>query len=427
MNTSAKILRYLQTFSLLLPAMAPALPAAAYPVLLNSTQLGGIFGTARRNLIAVKSDGTSVQRIALQIDEVEDDAALVLRQPYEVRKIRSSLAHPQTNDPFQGRIQNVHRAVLDDRDFAPCNTECQKKLNSQVKSVCNSPSAVTVLKITLEDPQKNAFIVDCGTSTNDFSPRSIKYDQAARKVSTPKYEYVHESEKNIFFSEIRNKTESKPVLNGSELKAYLKPKYLFNMKFKDDDLVSQITSLSRGPQSLNMEVAVALNILAMKINSQICCDVSFYEDALYFPVVLDLPFEGNSFAKGSGVFFGFQTEKDSGVKTEFLAAQSASDSDAILIQQGKKIIALGFRNPSQKNQTLVRPRVVSNQDMDAIKFMPVQSPSGIFYDIQNAKEGFQHFMVWMLFGDETEKSKLVEYAQRGARARVERFTNPDER
>ncbi|MEN9824938.1 MAG: hypothetical protein RI953_683, partial [Pseudomonadota bacterium] len=233
--------------------------------------------------------------------------------------------------------------------------------------------------------------------------------------------------KNIFFSEIRNKTESKPVLNGSELKAYLKPKYLFNMKFKDDDLVSQITSLSRGPQSLNMEVAVALNILAMKINSQICCDVSFYEDALYFPVVLDLPFEGNSFAKGSGVFFGFQTEKDSGVKTEFLAAQSASDSDAILIQQGKKIIALGFRNPSQKNQTLVRPRVVSNQDMDAIKFMPVQSSSGIFYDIQNAKEGFQHFMVWMLFGDETEKSKLVEYAQRGARARVERFTNPDER
>ncbi|NBW80960.1 hypothetical protein EBR21_04320, partial [bacterium] len=414
-------------FCLLFPTLMPALPAAAYPVLLNSTQLGGIFGTTRRNLIAVKSDGTSVQRIALQIDEVEDDAALVLRQPYEVRKIRNNLAHPQSNDPFQGRIQNVHRAVLDDRDFAPCNTDCQKKLNGQVKSVCNSPSPVTLLKITLEESQKNAFIVDCGTSANDFSPRNIKYDPATRKVSTPKYDYIHESEKNIFFSEIRNKSETKPVLNGSELKAYLKPKYLFNMKFQDDDLVSQITSLSRGPQSLNMEVAIALNILAMKINSQICCDVSFYEDALYFPVVLDLPFDGNSFAKGSGVFFGFQTEKDSGVKTEFLAAQSATDSDAILIQQGKKLITLGFRNPSQKNQTLVRPRVVTNQDMSAIKFMPVQSPSGIFYDIQNAKEGFQHFMVWMMFGDESERAKLVEYAQRGAQARVERFTNPDER
>lgn len=99
------------------------------------------------------------------------------------------------------------------------------------------------------------------------------------------------------------------MLTKSELKAFLKPKYLFNMKFKDDDLVSQITSLSRGPQGLNVEVAVALNILAMKINTQICCDVSFYEDALYFPVVLDLPFSGDSFAKGSGLFLDFKQTK----------------------------------------------------------------------------------------------------------------------
>lgn len=427
MNTIAKFVRFIQILSVLSPGFATSVSAQAYPVLLNSSQLSGIFGTARRNLIAVKSDGTSVQRVALQIDEVEDDAALVLRQPYEIRKIRNNLAHPQNTDPFQGRLQNVHRAVLDDRDFADCNSECLKKINTQVKTACNSPLAQTVLKLTLEDGQRTAFIVDCGAPANEYSPRNIKYDITNRKISTPKYDYVHESEKNIFFSEIRNRSEEKPVLTASELKAYLKPKYLFNMKFKDDDLVSQITSLSRGPQSLNIEVAVALNILAMKINSQICCDVSFYEDALYFPVVLDLPFAGNSFAKGSGVFFGFQTENDSNTKTEFIAAKSATDSDVILIQQGKKLIALGFRQPTQKNQSLVRPRIVSSQDMESIKFMPVQSPSGIFYDIQNAREGFQHFMVWMLFGDESERTKLVEYAQRGGKARVERFTSPDAR
>ncbi len=400
--------------------------AHAYPVLLTSNQLGQIQGSQRNQLIAVKSDGKTAQRIALQIDEVEDDAALVLRQPYEIRKLRESLAHPQKADPFYGRLQSVHRLVLDDRDFAVCDESCQSKLGAQIQSICNNNNAQALLKVTLLN-QNSAFIADCGKPMDELSQRAVNFEASSKTVSTQKYEYVLTSEKNIFFSEIRAKPESRPVLTKSELKAFLKPKYLFNMKFKDDDLVSQITSLSRGPQGLNVEVAVALNILAMKINTQICCDVSFYEDALYFPVVLDLPFSGDSFAKGSGLFFGFQTDKEAGVRTEFIAGQSAEASDAIIIQQGKNIIALGFRSPNKKQSTKVRPKVVSQVDMNSMKFMPVQSSSGIFYDIRNAKEGFQHFMVWMLFGQESEKAKLIEYAQYGARTRVERFTSPTAR
>ena len=51
--------------------------------------------------------------------------------------------------------------------------------------------------------------------------------------------------------------------------------------------------------------------------------------------------------------------------------------------------------------------------------MPVESESGIFYDIQNAKEGFQHFNVWMFFGAEEDKAKLINYAQNGPRVTVE--------
>lgn len=399
----------------------------AYPVLLTSAQLNSIFGVARDHLVAIKSDGQTTQRVALQVDEVEDDAALVLRQPFEIRKLRESLAHPQKADPFVGRLHNVHRIVLDDRDFASCHAECQKQMTASVKKICNSNFARQLLKVTLADSDKSLVIADCGTPVGEQPARNVSYEAKNGKVITPTYEYVQSSDKNIFFNEIRLKNAPRPILTDSEIKAYLKPKYLFNMKFKDSDLISQITSLSRGPQGLNIEVAVALNILAMKINTQICCDVSFYEDALYFPVVLDLPFAGSSFAKGSGLFFGFQADKQSEVKTELIPSQSPDTSDAILIQQGKNLITLGFRSPNKRQMTTVKPKVVSGKDMEKMKFMPVQSPSGIFYDIQNAQQGFQHFMVWMLFGQESDRNKLIDYAQHGARVQVERITNPDER
>lgn len=406
---------------LILPSLAMAFsPVAwAYPVVLSAHQVSQLQGMTRNQLVALRADEQSGKRVALQIDEVEDDAALVLREPYETRKLRASLPHPKRADPFSGRLQSVHRIVLDDRDFSNCNEACVKKLPETVKSVCGTPYAAILLKVTLTGTQKHAFIADCGMQMNVFPTRDIKYDATTRKISTPHYEYSYQSEKNVFFSSIKSSKNTTPILSSSELKAYLKPKYLFNMKFKDDDLVSQITSLSKGSQSLSLEVAVALNILAMKINNQICCDVSFFEDSLYFPVVLDLPFAGDSFAKGSGVFFGFQSDPESKTQPQFIPASSPEASDAIVIQQEKELVVIGMRNPNRKSAELVRPQVVSAKDMEKIKFMPVRSGTGIFYDIQNAKQGFQHFNVWMYFGAEQDRAKLIDYAQHGLRATVE--------
>lgn len=398
--------------------------ALAYPVILNSSEITPLLGTTRSQLIALRADDHGAKRVALQIDEVEDDAALVLREPFEIRKLRGNLSHPKRNDPFSGRMHSVHRIVLDDRDFSDCAEQCKKRISESAKNVCETPYAKVLLKITLTENQRQIFMVDCGLQMNIFSARDVKYDSVHSKISTPIYEYVYQSEKNIFFKEIRSKNTARPALSNSELKAYLKPKFLFNMKFKDNDFVSQITSVSRGSQSLSFEVAVALNILAMKINNQICCDVSFFEDSLYFPVVLDLPFSGNSFAKGSGVFFGFEGDKESKVQSEFIPAKNSDSSDAIVIRQEKNIIVIGMRNPNRKTPELVRPKVVSSKDMSGIKFIPVQSESGIFYDIQNAKEGFQHFNVWMFFGAEEDKAKLINYAQNGPKVTVESVSTP---
>lgn len=393
--------------------------AQAYPVILSSSQLAPLFGLTRNQLIAVRADETGVRRVALQIDEVEDGAALVLREPYEVRKIRSSLPHPRRTDPFSGRLQMVHQMVLDDRDFALCSSECAKKIQESLKAICGNPLASIVMRISFSDTQKSLFVADCGMQMGIHPPREVKYDAALKKITTPMYEYTYQSEKNVFFKEIKSTKSAKPMLSQSELKAYLKPKFLFNMKFKDDDLISQVTSVSKHSQSLSLEVAMALNLLAMKINNQICCDVSFFEDSLYFPVVLDLPFSGSSFAKGSGLFFGFQTDPESKVQAELIVAQSPEGSDAVVLQQEKNIIVIGMRNPNKRSIDALRPKVVAKKDMTSMKFMPIQSDNGIFYDIQNAKEGFQHFNVWMFFGGEEDRAKLLEYAQYGPKIRVD--------
>jgi hypothetical protein len=408
---------------LLLGSLCFASSAFCFPVILNSSHLAPLFGSVRNQLIALKADESGPRRVALQIDEVEDDAALVLREPYEEFPLRKKLAHPGKNDPFAGRLKSVHRIVLDDRDFGVCSAECKKKLNESVKTLCLNPRALITTRVTLIDSNKELFLADCGLPMKPLSERSISFNLKKKQISTPNYEYSFESEKNIFFKDIKVSPNSSAILSRSELKAFLKPKYLFNMKFRDDDLISQITSLSQGSQSLSLEVAMALNLLAMKINNQICCDVSFYEDALYFPVVLDLPFSGNSFAKGSGVFFGFQSDDKAQVQTEFIPAKTPEASDAFVFRQDKNIITLGMRNPNRKSAELVRPKIVSKKDLLEMAFMPVESLTGIFYDIQNAKEGFQHFNVWMFFGKEEEKAKLIDYAQNGPKFTVDSWSN----
>jgi len=395
-------------------------PAEAYPVFVEADKFSRFFGQQRASLIAIAADKEIKTRIPLHIDEVEDGAALVLRNPYAIRELRNLLAHPKKTDPFFGRLQSVHRMVLDDRHFKLCDQVCLGSISTTAKDICQSPTAQVLFRVSLQRDQSSAFIVDCGfTPAAQQWKSEVNFDEKKRTISTQLYDYTYLSDKNIFFKTLRIKGNKSPVLEQSEVKAFLKPKFLFNLRFKDDDLISQITSISRTPHGLSLEVAMALNLLAMKINNQICCDVSFYEDSLYFPVVLDLPFSGSSFANGSGVFFGFQRESKDSLKTEYIAAESADLSDAIIIEQKESLLVIGMRNSNSKRKNGAKPKIVSQKDMSSIDFLPVESKNGIFYDIKNTEKGFQHFNVWIFLGSIKDKEKLIEYAQKGPQITAE--------
>jgi|GEM_PF-640447 len=417
-------------FAALAAQLAAAPSAAAYPVLMEAKTLSILLGSPRSNLMAMApgADG-SFRRVPLQIDEVEDGAAIVFRKPTTSTALRKDHAHPSNKDPFEGRLDEVHRVVTDDELYGVCDDACNMRAKVEARKQCGvSPAAaVTLVRVDLKFRKTSAFIVDCHKSQKADPKEAIKVDMKERTFSTKSYQYKYKDKKNILFESIDLLPEKKSVLRNGELLVYLKPKYVFNMQFGEKDLVSRITSVTQGPVSTGVEVAFSLDVLSFKVNSQICCDMSVYKDSFYFPVMIDLPFEGSSFKRGSGLYYGLDMDGDPTKDVKYLAEKLADykfadvkapkegGSSALLVQSGDKIVAVGFRSLKTDAGDKAAPLVAFPADLKKIEFPDVKSRFGLFYDVTSLAKGFHNFNVWFYVGSKDQEAMLGEYAKNGVR------------
>ncbi|MCA2961292.1 MAG: hypothetical protein IOD12_13655 [Silvanigrellales bacterium] len=403
--------------------------ALAYPVLVDAKSVPNLLGADRAHLTAIapKKEG-GFQKLAVQVDEVEDGAAIVFRKPSTPLALRKEHAHPSDRDPFGGKLDEVHRVVLDDELFGTCDAACSNTAKAEARKACGVSETATVgiTRLDLDFLKTTAFLVDCRKKQKAAEKTPIKVDMKERTFTTNTYSYTYKDKKNILFENISLLPERKRLLTDGELLVYLKPKYVFNMQFAEKDLVSRITSISQGPLSTGVEVAFSLDVLSFKVNSQICCDVSLYKDSLYFPVMLDLPFEGSSFKKGSGLFYGLNIEGDVKKDVKFMAeklsdyqfveAKPRADggSSALLVQNGDKIVAVGFRSmKAATKDSKNAPLVAFKEDLKKIEFPEVRSNFGLFYDVTSLAKGFHHFNVWFYVGGKEQEAMLGEYAKNG--------------
>ena len=165
---SAQKSAYRKILGLLILMTLPKL-AVAYPVLVEAERFSKLFGQQRASLIAIAANKEIKTRIPLQIDEVEDGAALVLRNPYVVRDLRSSLAHPKKSDPFFGRLQSVHRMVLDDRDFKTCDQDCQTAVPAGLRPLRHHPQTSDLRHTPLQTRPPCTL---CPSTSQSISPPS---------------------------------------------------------------------------------------------------------------------------------------------------------------------------------------------------------------------------------------------------------------
>jgi hypothetical protein len=421
--------------------------AFSFPVLIEGDKLVPLLGTPRTNIIVIAAGESAVgeeqkpfKQILHQFDEVEEEAALVLRNPQVELSLRQEHPHPRKKDPFDGKLEDVHRLTLDDGDFKPCVGTCATRAFNEAKRLCggNSSENPTVQRIDLKYRKVTAFVVGCIGSVKPMTKfPSIKIDMKNRVFKNELFSYKYKSKKNIFFDEVSMLPEEKPIVKNSELQVFLKPKFMFNMSFSEKDIISRITSITQGNLSTGVEVAFAMDVLSFKVNSQICCDVSVYKDALYFPVMLDLPFDGSSFKPGSGLYYGFDYsgdfKKDAKVYADQLSEYKFTDkksqpkqskgTSAILMKSENKLLGVGFRSSKSLATYSSAPKIAFPEDLKKIDFTEIKSKVGLFYDITTLAKGFHHFNVWFYAGNSGNEDIVSEYVKNGVEFNVSQVYN----
>jgi hypothetical protein len=398
--------------------------AWGFPVLIPAEKVTSLLGKNRNHLAAFQVTRNTVHRIPLQVDEVEAGVALVLRNPTHTLPLRKKVSHPDSKDPFAGRFTSYHRLLLDDDNFAACDTGCETYAKAQLHQVCStakdSLTNLNLVRLNLRHLKTSAFVVDCGqeppAEERVTQKQKIDADFKGRIFSTDLFRYEYKSDRSILPKSVTIHPDI-PLLSDSELSVYLKPKMMFNMYFTEKDIFSEFTSYTQSNVSTAIEVSFAIDIFGMKVSPHVCCDVSVYKDALYLPVMIDLPFAGSSFQEGSGLFFGFTYPGDVQKDVEIFMPRllplgqkpTPGSINVVLIKAKEKRLAIGFRT---NNKNLV-PAVAFPDDLKRNMFKVVKSDLGVFYDITKLEKGFQHFDMWFFVGDASQEKTLIEYAKNG--------------
>lgn len=401
--------------------------ATAYPVLLPAKDLPWMMGAKRADLLAVSKSSSGVWRaIPLQSEEIEEDVAIVFRKPTEPLPVRQKLRRPREMDPFQGYFEKFHRVILDDNDFGPCDALCQSEARLQALSLCDKGEVSAysrMARIDLEFNKTTAFLVDCKAPQKPFPPANVSVDRKTHTMSGREFSFHYKNDTSVMLDAIKvgKEAERKEVLSGTEMRVFLKPKFMFNLEFANEDVHAEISSITHGPLSQGVEIATALNVLIFKFNKQICCDINVFADSIYFPVMLDLPYSGDSFVDGSGLFYGFKVTE--GTSYEFMPAPLEDDgakgpgrsATAITLSHEAKMITIGFGSLKSSKGTPLAPSREDKVKLAAKGFARVKNNEGLFYDVTRLPEGFNYFTVWMYVGNTNDRERLLEYARYGVR------------
>lgn len=401
--------------------------AAAYPVLLPAKDIPWMMGAKRDHILAISRQASGTWKaVPSQAEEIEDDIAIVFRNPTESLPIRSKLRRPKKGDPFQGFFERYHRLILDDNDFGPCDTACEAEARQQGALLCDKGNVSPysrMARIDLEYNKTTAFLVDCGSPQKAFPNATTSVNRKARSMSGKDFSFHYKTDESVMLDTIKigKEGERKDLLVGTEMRVFLKPKFMFNLEFANQDVHAEISSITEGPLSHGVEIATALNVLVFQFNKQICCDINIFSDSIYFPVMLDLPYGGESFANGSGLFYGFKVTDDT--KFEFFPADAETteqdrpkrSATAMTLAREEKVVTIGFGSLKSFKGSLLAPSHEKRVALAAKGFAKTQNDEGLFYDATKLPEGFNHFTVWLYVGQASERDKLLEYARYGVR------------
>lgn len=393
--------------------------ATAYPVLITPEDAPWLVGAKRNELIAITQKEGKWQRVRLQTEEIEEGVAIVFREPTVSFPVRKALHKPRTKDPFEGYFDRFHRALIDDNELGTCDANCDQQVKIEAGRICTGGQFRTysrVIRIDLQLTKRTAYLVDCMAPQPKLQSLPAELNQQGNSMKSEGFEFHYRTPENVLLDTFKVGKESLALLENTEMNVYLKPKFMFNMHFGSDDVVAEISSYTEGPLSLGVEISTALHVFIFTVNKQICCDINLFSDSLYFPVMLDLPYEGSSFRKGSGLFYGFNLPE--GAKMEFFPPDEdpslqTREASVVILEKENHLLTIGFGSLRSNSGGALAPQKKAPSDLRKIGFPEVNQKHGLFYDATQLSDGFNHFTVWFYVGTQKDREKLLEYARSG--------------
>lgn len=383
--------------------------AHALPVMIYVKDHPEIQQVPRAHLIALSPTTSDFKRIPIQFDEMEEGSLLVLRTPAYTFPLRKDLHHPTNRDPFKGRVAAVHRLVMNHEDFSTCDKKCLTHVKEQAKKHCVIDKDVIVpevFQINLLQVSKTAFVVNCHSNvTSTFEP-VINYSEKAKEFNSTQFKVALGGENDFFLKSIEPPTGG-AWFTGATFEALLKPKLFFALRFTEKDLSTKPTSVSLGAVGSSLELAVNAKTLGFTTRNEICCDMTIFRDALYFPVFVNLPFKGTTMREGSGLFFGvnYSGTVDKDVVTEMpiwteKREAGAKQKDPLVVFNRKdKSLILAVRS-RMGEESSIPSYFMKSAEIKQFGNSGDKSNVGVFMDLTKIESsGLQKFEVWMMFGD----------------------------
>jgi hypothetical protein len=374
--------------------------ASAFPLLFKAAEAPGLLHSPRENLVAFSTpdNGKSWQRIPVQTDEVEDDVFLILRSPNVVFPIRQQVNHPPAKDPAQGMLMPYHRITLNEKHFGSCDANCFSMGNLKSAKICAgaTPLPSELHSITAAHSGERAFLGVCDTKPNTLKNAQIEFEAKTQIVRTTEYSLKLSQDTPFLMDWLKLAGAQKSAIENTELQAKLKTRMLVTVNINSEDLKGKLASVTNNSVGTSLEVATTDKVMGIKLVEQVCCDLSFFEDAFYFPVLVNIPGALGKLRNGSDVNFSFLAS--SGEPPVY----SSSEPPSLIIKQNEKYVGVAFR--PLKRDTKTNAEVFGEKELR--KRDLTKQNNGMSISLGGA-EGEQRFEAWFYTGTNLDTLKNV--------------------
>lgn len=175
-----------------------------------------------------------------------------------------------------------------------------------------------VFEIRTQD-MRYAYLAFCKEKKNwnhQIAFHTIKHDAPNREVRTPNFQYRYAADNHLLFQSIAlpyDRPGNYPLLIAENSDQVIRGdvKNFFTLNFTKDDIDAHIARERRGPLGLVGSVNFWLRILFFKIDLRLSPEVSFFQDAVFMPMVMHLPVDATQYLNpGSGLFYTWRAGRD---------------------------------------------------------------------------------------------------------------------